>query len=55
MWKNRQYATHRMTYDRNALQIDGKLTPIATADEPGSTSLKMSSDRVLTPPVKNKA
>jgi hypothetical protein len=26
MWKNRMYATHRMSYDRLSLQIDGKLT-----------------------------
>ncbi len=24
MWKNRQYATHRMTFDRNALQVQGE-------------------------------
>jgi Protein of unknown function (DUF1592)/Protein of unknown function (DUF1588)/Protein of unknown function (DUF1587)/Protein of unknown function (DUF1585)/Protein of unknown function (DUF1595) len=24
MWKNRQYATHRMDYDRDALQVEGK-------------------------------
>lgn len=25
MWKNRQYASHRMSYDRDALQIDGQV------------------------------
>ena len=24
MWKNRQYATHRMTFDRKALQVEGE-------------------------------
>lgn len=38
MWRNRQYATHRMTYDTNDLQIDGKLTPIVKVDEPGATN-----------------
>jgi hypothetical protein len=27
MWKNRQYATHRTTYDRTALQVDGEWKP----------------------------
>jgi hypothetical protein len=26
MWKNRQYATHRMTFDRKALQVQGEST-----------------------------
>ena len=31
MWKNRQYATHRMNYDRNVLQIDGQVKADPTA------------------------
>lgn len=38
MWKNREYARHRMLYDREALQIDGKPKPDATAvQKPKST------------------
>ena len=33
MWKNRQYAAARTTYDRNALQIDGK-----ASEEPSQAS-----------------
>ncbi len=29
MWKNRQYAAARTSYDRNVLQIDGKADPVA--------------------------
>ena len=39
MWKNRQYATHRMTYDRAALQIAGETNPEegpSDTDEPGA-------------------
>lgn len=31
MWKNRQYATHRMTYDRAALQVEGEAKPVPSA------------------------
>jgi acetyl esterase/lipase len=31
MWRNQQYATHRMSCDRQALQVDGKLLAQATA------------------------
>ena len=33
MWKNRQYATHRMTFDRAALQIEGEKSRVAQVDE----------------------
>ena len=33
MWRNRQYATHRGSYDRAALQVEGE-TPIASAPTP---------------------
>jgi hypothetical protein len=31
MWKNRQYASHRMSYDREVLQIDGQVKTDPTA------------------------
>jgi Protein of unknown function (DUF1592)/Protein of unknown function (DUF1588)/Protein of unknown function (DUF1587)/Protein of unknown function (DUF1585)/Protein of unknown function (DUF1595) len=35
MWKNRQYATHRMSYDPDTLQIDGKAkVVVAMATKP---------------------
>jgi hypothetical protein len=37
MWKNRQYATHRMSYDHSALQIEGEVTPLESASTPGPT------------------
>jgi mono/diheme cytochrome c family protein len=52
MWKNRQYATHRMTYDHNALQIDGKLVKLMRTEEAGATN---EFGPGSTPPVKNKA
>ncbi len=42
MWKNRQYATHRRTYERAALQIQGEAkvakdeSPADESDEPGA-------------------
>jgi hypothetical protein len=34
MWKNRQYATHRTTYDTAALQIEGAARPVVAALAP---------------------
>jgi hypothetical protein len=52
MWKNRQYATHRTSYDRNALQVEGesKMTA-ASMDEAGATN---EFGPGSTPPVHNK-
>jgi hypothetical protein len=36
MWKNRQYATHRMTFDHAALQVEGE-TPPPPATAPATT------------------
>jgi hypothetical protein len=42
MWKNRQYASHRMTYERSALQVQGETNKVRVemdlADEAGSTN-----------------
>ena len=34
MWKNRQYATHRMDYDRDALQVEGEARIVQTDSTP---------------------
>jgi Protein of unknown function (DUF1592)/Protein of unknown function (DUF1588)/Protein of unknown function (DUF1587)/Protein of unknown function (DUF1585)/Protein of unknown function (DUF1595) len=34
MWRNRQYATHRMDYDRSALQVEGEWKPVVTSAMP---------------------
>ncbi len=34
MWKNRQYASHRMTFDRDALQVGGEPEKVAKIDDP---------------------
>jgi hypothetical protein len=52
MWKNRQYATHRMSYERNALQVDGQLKSASSLDEAGVTN---EFGPGSTPPVRNKA
>jgi hypothetical protein len=40
MWKNRQYATHRMTFDPAQLQVDGEPSRTLTnAPEPGTNGL----------------
>jgi hypothetical protein len=31
MWRNREFASHRMTYDRGALQIEGEARPVLAA------------------------
>ena len=31
MWRNRQYASHRLDYDRAVLQVEGETPPITTA------------------------
>jgi len=52
MWKNRQYATHRMTFDHNALQVEGESPGAATTtSEPGADN-EFGPGR--TEPVKNK-
>jgi hypothetical protein len=54
MWKNRQYATHRMRYERRALQIDGQAQPAqdgAFEDEPDTEN---EFGPGATRPVKNK-
>lgn len=39
IWKNVQYATHRMTFDRAQLQVEGEPAPPAfVGPEPGATS-----------------
>jgi hypothetical protein len=39
MWKNREYARHRMSYDRDALQIDGKVKADSTAVQQPKSSV----------------
>jgi hypothetical protein len=39
MWKNRQYATHRRTFDPDALQIDGRAQPVKIALQKSKTSV----------------
>jgi hypothetical protein len=43
LWKNRQYAQHRMKLNREALQIDGQFPPVVAAsaddDEPAGADL----------------
>ena len=34
MWKNRQYATHRMDYDRDALQVEGEAQKVQIDSTP---------------------
>jgi len=36
MWKNRQYASHRMLYDRGALQVEGEKQTAQTDAEPAA-------------------
>ena len=38
MWKNVQYATHRMTFDPAQLQVEGETPTVAAddAEEPGA-------------------
>ena len=38
MWKNRQYATHRMDYDRDALQVDGEARMVQIDSAPKKQS-----------------
>jgi len=38
MWKNRQYATHRLDYDRDALEVEGETRIVQTDSTPKSKS-----------------
>jgi Protein of unknown function (DUF1592)/Protein of unknown function (DUF1588)/Protein of unknown function (DUF1587)/Protein of unknown function (DUF1585)/Protein of unknown function (DUF1595) len=57
MWKNHQYASHRMTFDRSALQVAGEEKKVAQ-DEPAADP-EPGADNEFGPgrtmPVKNKA
>jgi hypothetical protein len=52
MWKNRQYATHRMTYEKSALQVDGQMKGAAITAEAGATN---EFGPGSTPPVRNES
>jgi hypothetical protein len=45
MWKNRQYASHRMSYDPAALQVDGEVKAVmAKADAPAKDRDELATD-----------